>query len=106
MNSRDEKGRFTKGNQVAKGNSGGPGRPKKAREERYHEILQTTCTFTEWRKVVKKALEQAQRGNHQARKFLADYLIGPPPQRHELTGEGGGSIMLGYSGNVDPDDDL
>ena len=99
MPERDENGRFVKGN------SGGPGRPKKAREERYYEIMHTACTYVKWRKIVNKAVEQAMRGNHNARKFLADYLLGPPPQRHELTGEGGGPvIVLNYSGNADPNE--
>jgi len=75
---RDENGRFVKGG------GGGPGRPPRANNEQYYELMQSTCSPAEWRKIVKKAVEQAKRGNHPARKFLADYLLGPPLQRHEV----------------------
>ena len=47
------------------------------------QITQSACTFTDWRKIVQKAVEQAKRGNFQARKWLGDYLLGPPPQKIE-----------------------
>ena len=71
---RDEHGRFVKG-------VGGPGRPPRAREERFLEITLEACTFEDWKAVVKKAVELAKRGDATARKWLADYLIGPPAQR-------------------------
>ena len=85
---RDENGRFVKGD------GGGPGRPAKAREDRYYEITMTACTFKDWQVIVSKAVSQARRGDSVARKFLADYLVGPPPQRHEHTGEGGKEIIF------------
>jgi len=78
---RDERGRFVKGYK------GGPGRPKKAREERYYEILMTACTFSNWESIVKKAVDQAKRGNQVARKWLGDYLVGAPKQQVEHSGE-------------------
>ena len=87
MPERDETGKFKKGN------VGGPGRPKKEREERFYEILVTTVTFERWKKIVSKAAEQAERGDQAARKWLADYLIGAPVQRTELTGKDGGAIV-------------
>lgn len=84
---RDENGRFVKGQ------SGNPkGRPKKERSERYYEIAISACTYEDWRAVWKKAVEQAKRGNATARKFLADYLIGSPVRRTELSGRDGGPI--------------
>lgn len=47
------------------------------------QITQSACTFSDWRDIVKKAIGQAKRGNPQARRWLADYLMGPPPQRIE-----------------------
>jgi len=85
---RDGNGRFVKGD------SGGPGRPPRAKEEQYYEIMRSACSFAEWRKIIKKAVEQAKRGNHPARKFLADYLLGPPLQRHELSGPDGGPVVV------------
>jgi hypothetical protein len=75
---RDENGRF------AKGNGGGPGRPKRAREERFYEILITTVSFEDWKRIVERARDQALRGDAVARKWLADYLIGEPEKNVNL----------------------
>ena len=90
MTERDEKGRFTSGNSASKGH----GRPAREREDRYYEITMTACTYKDWQDIVSKAVSQARRGDSVARKFLADYLVGPPPQRHEHTGEGGNEIIF------------
>jgi hypothetical protein len=55
------------------------------REERFYEITLRACTYNDWRKIVKKAVEQAKMGDTAARKFLADYIIGPPTQRQEIS---------------------
>jgi len=84
LRERDEKGRFIKGS------VGNPkGRPPKAREERYYEITLSTVTFADWEEIIRKAADQAKRGDYQARKFLADYLLGPPLQRAEILGADG-----------------
>ena len=88
MNGRDSNGRFTKGNQIAKGNGGGPGRPPRSREEKFMGIMLNTVTFKDWREIVEKAVSQAKHGNANARKFLADYLLGPPNQRVDVTSGG------------------
>ena len=85
---RDANGRF------AKGNRGGPGRPKKARDERYYEILQQACTFDSWKKIIDKAVEQALDGDKDARKFLAGYLMGEPDRYLEIAGGGGGPLLI------------
>ena len=77
---RDDNGRFVKGHK-----SISPGRPKQKREDRFMAITQSACTFADWRKIVKKAVDQATAGNPVARKWLSDYLLGPPPQRIEHT---------------------
>ena len=75
-NNPEGKGGFTPGK------SGNPnGRPKKEREARFLEVTLSAVTFSEWEAVVKKALEQAKRGDSQARKWLSDYLMGSPVQR-------------------------
>ena len=77
---RDDKGRFIKGV------SGNPkGRSPKDREERYYDILLTAVTFDDWQAIVKKAAEQARRGDPVARKWLSDYLVGPVQQRIDVT---------------------
>jgi hypothetical protein len=77
---RDENGRFVKGNK------GGPGRPKKTREERYLEITLNAVTFADWQEIVKRAAMDAKRGDSTARKWLADYLVGTPVQKQEFVG--------------------
>ena len=68
-----------------KGVSGNPnGRPKKEREQRFLEITLSTVTFDDWKDIVTKAVKQAKTGDAVARKWLSDYLMGPPVQRSEV----------------------
>ena len=77
MTDRDEKGRWLKG-----GKSPNPGgRPHREQAERYYDILITTLTDERWLAIVLKACEQAERGDRYARKWLADYGLGPAEQR-------------------------
>ena len=80
---RDEKGRFVKGV------SGNPnGRSPKDREERYYNILLTAVTFEDWQEIVRKAADQARRGDAVARKWLSDYLVGAAQQKLDVTTNG------------------
>ena len=97
MAEREENGKF------AKGNPGGPGRPKKEREERFYEITLTAVTFDDWKAIVTKAKDQAKRGDAVARKWLADYLMGPPVQRNEITGKDGGAIIIDWDDHASND---
>ena len=64
-----------------KGISGNPnGRPKKEREVRYYEIMQTACSFSDWKDITTMAIKQAKRGDPVARKWLSDNLVGKPEQ--------------------------
>jgi hypothetical protein len=87
MAERNEKGQFVKGYK------GGPGRPKKTREERYLEITKSAVTFDMWKKIVTRAASDALRGDAQARKWLSDNIIGPPTQRQEITGADGSALI-------------
>ena len=92
MAERDENGRFIKGH------TGNPsGRAPKEREERYYSILMSACTFEDWKRIIEKAVEQAKRGDGQARKWLADYLVGTAEQRLDLT-SGGDKIFITLTG--------
>jgi hypothetical protein len=82
MTERDARGRFVAGNGASKGNRGG--RPPKKREERYYEILISSVTFEDWKAIVKKAADQARRGDATARKWLADYIVGVPEQTQNV----------------------
>lgn len=77
---RDEKGRFIKGS-VPNPN----GRPSKPHELRYYEITLSAVSEEDWTAIVSRARDQAKRGDAVARKWLADYLIGPPTQKTDLT---------------------
>lgn len=86
---RDKNGRFVKGHPSVT-----PGRPKKEREENYYRILTDAVTPADWEAIILKAVEQAKRGDSTARKFLADYLIGPPVERKEVTGADGSALTI------------
>jgi len=89
MVGRDDKGRFKKGEY-----SGGPGRPRREREVEYYRILETSVGVDDWKDIVAKAVKQAKSGDAVARKWLSDYLMGQPIQKHEHSGEDGGPITL------------
>lgn len=89
MTERDENGKFVKGS------SGNPrGRMPKEREEKFYEITMNACTYKDWEVITRKAVEQAKRGDAVARKWLADYLIGAPVQRQEISGKDGEAITV------------
>lgn len=48
------------------------------------EITRSAVSLADWRAIIEKATEQAKRGEPTARKFLADYIIGPPTQHTEI----------------------
>ena len=85
---RDKKGKFVKGH------PGGPGRPKKSREDRFYEILVTTVTEQDWREIIQKAVVEAKRGDTSARTWLSNYYAGPPVQKLEHTGAEGGPVKI------------
>ena len=69
---RDSQGRFLIGH------PGGPGRPRRATEAGYLEVLMEACPLERWRGVVERAIVDAEGGDPQARQWLAAYLIGRP----------------------------
>ena len=86
---RDKRGHWQKGQ------SGNPrGRPKKEREVLYYKLLQTQVSAADWIEIINKAVSQAKKGDAVARKWLADYIIGPPVERKEITGADGNNIVL------------
>ncbi len=77
---RDENGRFLPG-----GAPKSPGRPRRAVEEKYHQILVGKVSEADWRAIVEKAVKQAKRGDRDARNFLANYLLGKPHESLDVT---------------------
>jgi len=71
---RDDKGRF------AKGNGGGPGRKPRAVEQSYLDVTMGAVSLDDWAEIIGKAVAQAKRGDPVARKWLGDYLVGTPVQ--------------------------
>jgi hypothetical protein len=83
MTERDESGRFIKGQ------SGNPkGRLPRTKEEKFYKATVSAVTLKDWREIIKKTVEQAKRGNPSARTWLANYLLGPPQQRLDVTSDG------------------
>lgn len=86
---RDKAGRLLPGHGLKS-----PGRKPRQVEERYFELLKKSVTDKDWSEIIERAMQQAKKGDGMARKFLADYLIGPPPQRFEHSGSSDGGPIL------------
>jgi hypothetical protein len=93
---RDEKGRFVKGHADQ-----GAGRKPKAIEEQYLEAFRASVSPDDWQAIIKRAVNDAKQGDAQARKFIADYMIGQPVQRQEIKVDA--SMQKAYTA-VSPDD--
>jgi hypothetical protein len=74
---RQSNGRF------AVGNSGGPGRPRRAVELEYLAVLADAVPPGQWRKIVARAVKDALAGDSKARRWLGEHLLGR--QREPLT---------------------
>lgn len=78
---RDGRGRFVKGH------SGNPrGRP--IDQYKYLRKMGAAVSAREWREIIRKAVEQAKRGDPRAREWLAHYLMGKPLQTVDITSDG------------------
>ncbi len=86
----------TEQGQFKKGWKGGPGRPKSKRSRSDYLVrLHDKMPMSQWDRILDTAIAQAIEGDHQARSFLAQYLIGKPIQAVEISGPGGSSLSLG-----------
>ena len=86
MTDRGADGKFVKGNKAS------PGRMPREKEARYYDILLTSVSFDDWKAIITRATQDAKKGDAVARKWLTDYLVGPPVERKEHTGKDGGPI--------------
>ncbi len=66
--------------QFAKGNRGGPGRPRRAVERDYLAKLSEAVTLEDWEQICKRAVEDARAGDAKARDWLTRYCLGKDPQ--------------------------
>lgn len=81
MTARDEQGRFLPGHSLA-----GPGRPKRTTEIEYLNATAQKVSLDKWGDIVERAIDDAVKGDKDARRWLSDYLIGKPPSFGELRG--------------------
>lgn len=89
MTPRDENGRFVKGH------SGNPnGGSAKKRSASYLAAFNKTLTIQDMKAIVAKAVEQAKAGDKDARRFVADYALGKPQQRVEVSGDGNAPLVI------------
>ncbi|MCW5775902.1 MAG: hypothetical protein KIS87_05600 [Phycisphaeraceae bacterium] len=77
---RDGRGRF------APGCPGGPGRPRRAVEADYLRALSEACPVDAWTRIVRRAVEDAEKGDGAARAWLARYLMPDPSGARPLLG--------------------
>jgi hypothetical protein len=70
---RDDEGRFLRGH------PGGPGRPCRVVEQEYLAALADAVPLSRWKKIVARAVADAEAGDPKALRFIADILIGKQP---------------------------
>jgi hypothetical protein len=63
----------------APGNCGGPGRPRRRTEKEYLAALVEGVSIEDWRAIVKRAVDDATKGDYRARDWLGKYLVGDDP---------------------------
>jgi hypothetical protein len=73
-----------KGGRYAKGNPGGPGRPRRAIELDYLRTLSERVTLPRWAKIVDAAIELAEAGDDKARSWLSSYALRRPGEAMPL----------------------
>jgi hypothetical protein len=72
---RGDRGRFRKGCKP------GPGRPPAQREAEYLNVVLKACSLPRWKRIVARAVADAEAGDRFARAFLADRILGRAVER-------------------------
>jgi hypothetical protein len=90
MVQRDEKGHVKEGSVLNP-----KGRPKREVERDYLDLLRSSVTPEHAKKIIDKAVTDAERGDSVARKWIFDYLIGPPIQKIAPTTPNGDNPYMG-----------
>lgn len=75
----DSEGQPKAGRALAAGNT--QRRLTKHREDQYLKTMHEVATNEEWKAICMQAIADAKEGDHRARAWLSDYLIGKPLQR-------------------------
>lgn len=76
------------------GQSGNPnGRPSTRRKE-LNELLEQVFTNPKRRAVIEKLIEDAEKGDHEARTLLLAYTYGKPKERIDIEQAGGLAIRV------------
>ena len=73
------------------------GNQNAAKSKVVHDALRKACVQEDYRRLnagIEMVLNEVERGDHWAIEFFRDSLDGKPKQQTELTGEGGGAILL------------
>ena len=78
---RDSHGRYVKGH------SGNP-QGRSIDQYKYLKKMEAAVSAEEWIAIIRKAVEQAKRGDPRAREWLSDYLMGKPLQTMDITSGG------------------
>lgn len=103
----DQTGRGPNG-KFARGNAGGPGRPRRETEREYLEAISEVVKQADWRRIVRKAKDDAIAGDAKARDWLGKYLIGDAARDDTGTRRLGGSVRIVIPDNgrdgIDADD--
>ena len=76
MDDRNARGQFVAGNSGAARKSG----------REYADAIRERVPIEKWHKIIDRAARDAEKGDATARAFLADRLIGKPPQILDITG--------------------
>lgn len=69
------------------GHPGGPGRPRRQTERQYLDATIASVSLAAWRKIVRKAVEDAEAGDAKSREWLSKILIGDNPAVAALVDE-------------------
>ena len=70
--SRDDNGRFKAGH------AGGPGRPRRQTEIDYLIALSEALPVDRWKRILERAITDAENGDAKAREWLGTHLMGKP----------------------------
>jgi len=86
----DSRGKFTKGNQAARGHS----TKQQTKAIDFKVVFQNAITNRDMVAIAKKMVKLAKKGDIKAAKEVLDRCMGKPPQTHEVGGIGGEPIPV------------